>query len=212
MSAREAILGRVSAALRDVPRSAPGAVPISRPGGVSEAEIGDVAALFTERVEDYRAVVTRVGADRVASAVADAVRGASRVVVPDGLGRSWLDDLDGVEVVVDDGALTAAQLDAVDGVVTAAAVGIATTGTIVLDHRPDQGRRALSLVPDRHVCLLRTDQLVADVPQAMARLEDAVASGRPLTWISGPSATSDIELERVEGVHGPRRLHVVLVD
>ena len=84
-------------------------------------------------------------------------------------------------------------------------------GTIVLDHGPDQGRRALTLVPDLHVCVIRDDQLLADVPEAVQRLQTSVNDGRPLTWISGPSATSDIELDRVEGVHGPRRLHVVLV-
>ena len=126
--------------------------------------------------------------------------GRRRVVVPPGLG------LDVPGAVVDDG-LSAAELDGFDAVVTAARLGIAETGTIVLDHEPDQGRRALSLVPDLHVCVVRADQVVADVPDAVALLDPA----RPLTWISGPSATSDIELDRVEGVHGPRTLHVILV-
>lgn len=213
MSAREEILGRVSGALSGVPRSAPGAAP--RPAYAAGADVADVPALFVERVEDYKAVVTRVSGEGVAGAVAEALGGARRIVVPGGLEPAWLagleGGLDGVEVVTDDGTLTSAQLNELDGVVTGAAVGIAVTGTIVLDHGADQGRRALSLVPDLHVCVIRTDQLVGDVPEGVGRLSAAVADGRPLTWISGPSATSDIELERVEGVHGPRTLHVVLV-
>ena len=125
------------------------------------------------------------------------VLGSARTVVPPGLGL----DLPGA--VVDDG-FSATELDAFDAVVTRARVGIAETGTIVLDHQPDQGRRAITLVPDLHVCIVDAGQVVADVPDAIALLDPA----RPLTWISGPSATSDIELDRVEGVHGPRTLHV----
>jgi len=193
VSARDEILGRVRSALRDVSP----AVSVPAPPRVPDR--GDLVALFDERVADYRAVVTRCAAADLASVVAEALDGA-RAVVPPGLG------LDVAGSVVDDG-LTAAELDAIDAVVTRAAVGIAETGTIVLDHQPDQGRRAISLVPDLHVCIVDASQVVADVPDALAVLDPA----RPLTWISGPSATSDIELDRVEGVHGPRTLHVVLV-
>ena len=156
--------------------------------------------LFVERVADYKAVVERCSADEVGALVLEAVEGSS-VVVPEGLGI----EVPGARV--DDG-LSAADLDATDAVVTSATVGIAETGTLVLDHGAGQGRRALTLVPDLHVCVVRADQVVADVPGAVALLEPT----RPQTWISGPSATSDIELNRVEGVHGPRRLHVIVVD
>lgn len=206
MGSREQILGRVTRALQGAERTP----PAEHRYGVA-APVDDVAGLFVERVEDYRAVVRRVGPDALTDAVADALASSARVVIPPGLPREWLSGLDGVEVVVDDGTLSAGDLDAVDAVVTAAAVGIAVTGTVVLDHGADQGRRALSLVPDRHVCVVQETQLVGDVPEAVARLRDAVVEGRPLTWVSGPSATSDIELQRVEGVHGPRALHVLLV-
>ena len=194
MSARDDILGRVRAALHNVSPA------VSVPPAPRAPDRGDLVALFDERVADYRAVVTRCAVEDLAATVAAAL-GTARAVVPPGLG---------VEVagsVVDDG-LSAAELDAIDAVVTRAAVGIAETGTIVLDHQPDQGRRAISLVPDLHVCIVDATQVVADVPDAIALLDPA----RPSTWISGPSATSDIELDRVEGVHGPRTLRVLLVD
>lgn len=206
MNSREEMLGRISTALEGAERIPP---PHHRYG--APRPLPDVAATFVERVEDYRAVVERVGPGDVAAAVAGALGQARRVVVPPGLPAGWLAGLHGPEVVEDDGVLSAHDLNQVDAVVTAAAVGIAETGTIVLDHGPDQGRRALSLVPDLHVCVVQESQLVGDVPESIAPLRDAVDAGRPLTWISGPSATSDIELERVEGVHGPRTLHVLLV-
>jgi L-lactate utilization protein LutC len=197
-SARDEILGRVRAALADVSGDA---APVTAPGGTRPA---DVIGHFAERVADYRAEVVRVSAGELAAAVAAAVPAGARVVVPPGLPADVRAGL--ADPVVDDG-LPAADLDRIDAVVTGCRVGIAETGTIVLDHQPDQGRRALSLVPDRHVCVVRADQVVADVPDAMASLDP----DRPLTWISGPSATSDIELDRVEGVHGPRQLHVIIV-
>lgn len=194
MSARDDILQGVRRALAGVSPA------VEVPTAPRAPDRGDLVALFVERVEDYRAVVTRCTPDEVEQVVRD-VLGPARAVVPPGLGL----DLPGA--VVDDG-FTATELDTYDAVVTRAAVGIAETGTVVLDHRPDQGRRAITLVPDLHVCVVDVGQVVADVPDAIALLDPA----RPLTWISGPSATSDIELDRVEGVHGPRTLHVVLVD
>ncbi|HWK90884.1 MAG TPA: LUD domain-containing protein [Luteimicrobium sp.] len=156
------------------------------------------------------AAIARVVAEIVTAARADAPDGAA-LVVPDGLAPAWLTDLpEGLAVRTDarDAPLTPAELDGSLGVVTACRVAIAETGTIVLDGAPDQGRRAISLVPDLHVCVVRAEQVVQLVPEAVRLL--AAHPERPQTWISGPSATSDIELERVEGVHGPRRLHVIL--
>ncbi len=191
--ARTEILGLVRAALADVS-------PVAQvPAAPRVTVVADLVGLFCERVEDYRATVSRCTAEDLPAIVASAVDGLS-VVLPPGL------DLEIAGSVTDD-HLTAAELDTIGAVVTAARVGIAETGTIVLDHTADQGRRAISLVPDVHVCIVREDQIVADVPDAIALLDPA----RPLTWISGPSATSDIELTRVEGVHGPRTLHVIVV-
>jgi len=134
-------------------------------------------------------------------------REAARIVVAAGLSRAWLGK-SGAEATVDDPPLSYVDLDALDGVVTGCAIAIAETGTIVLDAGPDQGRRAISLLPDLHVCVVKAGQVVGTVPEALAPLDPT----RPQTWISGPSATSDIELQRVEGVHGPRTLDVVLVE
>jgi L-lactate dehydrogenase complex protein LldG len=167
--------------------------------------VADLVGLFDERVADYRATVVRCSSAQLAATVRAALPVGASVVVPPGL----VVDVPGSVVDGADGrVLSAVELDGIDAVVTEARVGIAETGTIVLDHGPGQGRRAISLVPDLHVCIVRTDQVVADVPDALALLDPR----RPLTWISGPSATSDIELDRVEGVHGPRTLRVVLVD
>jgi L-lactate utilization protein LutC len=198
VTAREEILGRVRRALADVE---PG---YDVPASPRIAPIPDVVAHFAERVADYRAVVERCAPADLAARVAAALPDGARVVVPAGL---TVPVPGGVEDGADGRVRTAAELDAYDAVVTEAAVGIAETGTIVLDHGPGQGRRAISLVPDLHVCIVRTDQVVPDVPDALPLLDPR----RPQTWISGPSATSDIELQRVEGVHGPRSLHVLLV-
>jgi L-lactate dehydrogenase complex protein LldG len=172
----------------------------------AELDRAEIVDRFVERVDDYRATVRGCTAEQLAETIANAVGPAPRLVVPPELTPGWLEVLDGPEVVRDDGSLSSTALDAVDVVVTAAAVGIADTGTIVLDAGPGQGRRALTLVPDHHVCVLRVEQIVQTVPEALSRLDPT----RPLTFISGPSATSDIELERVEGVHGPRRLDVIV--
>ena len=167
----------------------------------------DVVELFAERVADYRAVVHRVDAEGLAALIGRslAARQSTRIAVPAGLDPSWLADAN-VEAVLDDPQLSHDALDALDGVITSCAVAIAETGTIVLDAGPGQGRRALSLLPDYHLCVVLEQQIVGSVPEALERLDPR----RPQTWISGPSATSDIELERVEGVHGPRNLEVVI--
>ncbi|MFD9634677.1 LutC/YkgG family protein [Streptomyces violascens] len=205
MSSRDRILARVRAAVD----GAPAAPAITRDYLTSHTPDAPAAVLdlLHENLADYRAVVHRTHAAGPLITELLAARGSGSVLVPDGLPREWLP---GATVVrIDDTRdSTAAELDAVDSVVTGCALAIAETGTIVLDAGPGQGRRRISLVPDHHICVVRVpDQVVASVPQAMARLDPR----RPLTWISGPSATSDIELDRVEGVHGPRTLEVVLL-
>ena len=200
--ARSVVLGRIRRALADRPAvpEIPRSYDVTRP-------LGDLVELAAERIADYRAEVHRVTAEDVPAKIAEllAARGAARMVGPVDLPSNWRVDV--AEWMIDSPSLTIDQLDAADGVLTGCAVAIAETGTIVLDAGEAQGRRALTLVPDYHLCVVRTDQIVGIVPEALARL----APTRPLTFISGPSATSDIELQRVEGVHGPRRLDVVLV-
>jgi L-lactate dehydrogenase complex protein LldG len=200
--ARAEILARVRTALSD--RPAPGPIPRDYDTARTYPDVVDLAA---ERIADYRAEVQRVSArdlSRAISATLDS-RGARTVVAPPALPNEW--QVDGVQWLTDEPPLTVDELDAVDGVLTGCALTIAETGTIVLDAGEGQGRRALTLVPDYHLCVVRAEQIVATVPEAVARL----ASTRPLTFISGPSATSDIELDRVEGVHGPRTLDVLLI-
>ena len=200
--AREEILARIRSAIGDdrpagtIPRTYRGA------GGKASA---DLPALLTDRLVDYGARVHQVSADSVASAIGEllAARGARTVVVPDGFPLNWIPD-----GIMRSATATLADLDGADGVITTCAFAVAETGTIVLDHGAGQGERAMTLVPDYHLVVVPAPQIVAGVPDAVAQLDPT----RPQTWISGPSATSDIELDRVEGVHGPRRLDVLIID
>ena len=218
-AARDEVLARIRTALTSsalgspAPASSPpeGEAPAGDPVPRTYRTSGDLGTaqlldLLAERLRDYGCTVRRTAPGQLMTAVGEALeqRGARRIVVPAGLDLAGLPA--GADIVADDG-LSPAALDGVDGVITGAAVAIAETGTIVLDGSPDQGRRALSLVPDYHLCIVRAEQVVGLVPEALARLDPA----RPLTWISGPSATSDIELDRIQGVHGPRTLEVILV-
>jgi L-lactate dehydrogenase complex protein LldG len=196
VSAREEILGRMRRAVGAQTES----VPVPRDYRRALDPEADIVELFIDRLVDYKANVHK-GLDGIAAAL----DGATRVVVPGDLPEEWR--LGGAEFVPD-ADLPLERLDAVDAVLTGGAVAVAVSGTILLDAGAAQGRRAISLVPDRHVVVLRRDQIVGHLAEALPRVDPR----RPQTWISGPSATSDIELERVEGVHGPRRLDVVILD
>jgi L-lactate dehydrogenase complex protein LldG len=198
MSARDDILARVRTAQGGDHRV------VTRDYRAAGAEPADVDR-FIARLVDYKATVHRCAIDGIADALKTCLTGAQSVLSPAGVDPAWTD---GFTVHRDEPQLTTLELDGFDAVVTTCAIAIAETGTIVLDHGAGQGRRALTLVPDHHVIVVRRDQVVASVPDAIA----ALPPGAVQTWISGPSATSDIELNRVEGVHGPRRLDVVIVD
>jgi L-lactate dehydrogenase complex protein LldG len=210
---RAVVLARIRRALVDVPaEERPQDVPVDRGYAAVHGERTPEqdADLLAEHLADYRAVVHRCAAPGLPALIAEVLadRGSRSVVVPPGVPAAWLSAVPQVAVVPDSAELTAHQLDGVDGVLTGCAVAVAETGTIVLDGSADQGRRRITLVPDHHVCVVRApEQIVGSVAQALPRLDPQ----RPLTWISGPSATSDIELDRVEGVHGPRRLDVIIV-
>lgn len=215
MSSRERILGRVRRALADVPgterdRAAyERAVPRNYLCEHGERSVAETVELLAENLADYRAIVHRTTTEELPYLIMRllAERGPRYVLVPPGLPPEWMSAADPTRVH-DRAVSTPHELDKVESVVTGCALAIAETGTIVLDGSPDQGRRRITLVPDHHICVVRVpEQVVSSVPQALERLDPA----RPLTWISGPSATSDIELDRVEGVHGPRTLEVVLV-
>jgi len=204
--AREVVLDRIRAALSD----RPAARPVPRDYATALPSDTDAVDLFARRVADYRATVHLTAAADLARVVASVLTdwGVRRLVVPAGIPDRWLAETPAaVARVGDDPALDKPDLDAMDAVITDCAVAIAETGTIVLDGRPSQGRRVLSLLPDRHLCVVAADRIVGTVPEALTQLDPR----RPQTWISGPSATSDIELERVEGVHGPRTLDVIIV-
>jgi L-lactate dehydrogenase complex protein LldG len=210
VSARDEVLARIRQAHAVAPPPDLAYDDIARDyNTTSELEHDALVELLVDRLLDYRALVRQCAAAELTSTIAAAVadRGASALVAPDGLDPSWLSEVT-AEVHTDrDHSLTVAELDAADGVITGCSVAIAQTGTLCLDGSAGQGRRLVSLIPDYHLCVLTAENIVADVPQAIARLDGT----RPLTLISGPSATSDIELNRVEGVHGPRTLEVIIV-
>jgi L-lactate dehydrogenase complex protein LldG len=215
-NAKEVILSRARQALRDVPKGEkPENVPIERGYRTQdEASREEIVDRFAEYVAEYEATVHRVNKEDLPGAIAEALesRGVKKLAVPPYLPKGWVPE--GTEALHDvaQSRLTNEDLDACDGVLTGCALGIAQTGTIVLDSGESQGRRALTLVPDYHLCVVKEEQVVGLVPEAIEKLGDAVKDeGRAVTFISGPSATSDIELERVEGVHGPRTLEVIIV-
>ena len=207
------MLTKIREALRDVPSSEKaGDVTIDRTYRMGDsASRTELLHLFVERVSEYKATVHIVAPGNLSQAIADAckTRGVKRLAVPADLPTEW--EPPGVTLDREPG-LSNDDLENSDGVITTCALGIAQTGTIILDSGPVQGRRAISLLPDYHLCVIREDQVVGLVPEAVARLSAAAADpARPITFISGPSATSDIELSRVEGVHGPRILEVLVV-
>jgi L-lactate dehydrogenase complex protein LldG len=212
-TAREEMLRRIRVALHDVPgREQPQDVAVARDYQRSETlPREEVVERFVERVAEYKVTVRRIEEDLLPEAIATActARSVRCLVIPKDLPDHWLPA--GVEKLQDDSTLTYEQLDTSEGVLTGCALGIAQTGTIVLDGGVHQGRRIITLLPDYHLCVVFEDQIVNLVPEAIACLGDAASFRRPITFISGPSATSDIELIRVEGVHGPRTLDVLVV-
>jgi L-lactate dehydrogenase complex protein LldG len=209
-AARAEILERVRSALGAQPER-PGPAPAHGhrgPGEYGPAGTPHVVDRFRERVADYGVMVRTVAREDLMATIAAtcAERGVRRLGIAPGL-----ESPPGLEAVVDDPPLSAQVLDELDGALTGCALAIAETGTIVLDGDPRSGRRALTLVPDYHLCLVDADSIVASVPDAIHALGSAARDGRPITFVSGPSATSDIELERVDGVHGPRTLDVLIV-
>lgn len=210
-NSRERVLDRIREALADTALPPEPARDYLTTHTTSASDTPDaILNLLGTNLADYRAMVHRTTRTGLPALVAELLdrHDARTVAVPPGLPAAWLSATTTVQHHDTDATLTPPELETTDAVVTGCALAIAETGTIVLDGGPGQGRRALTLVPDLHLCVVRAeDQVVASIPQALPRLDPT----RPQTWISGPSATSDIELERVEGVHGPRRLEVVIV-
>jgi L-lactate dehydrogenase complex protein LldG len=211
MSGKDAILAKVRAALRNTSAPEPSAPAYRRHG---ERDAATAVACFLDRLHDYNVHVTRLDSEAdIAPAVAARLRanGADAYVVPDDLPAAWRPE--GVTAVVDpfNAALSHPTLNDTPSALTACALAIAETGTIVLDGDAGQGRRALTLLVDHHVCVVFAHQLVDSVPDAITMLAHAARKGRPITFFSGPSATADIEFDRVVGVHGPRRLDVLFV-
>lgn len=217
-TARDVIFERIKVALKEVAAEAPQLYAHTHTQDpeiprtyrqVDDLPRDEIVARFIERVGEYKATVSTTTSVELPQAIAAAVarQGVQRLVVPVGIPEAWLPA--GMTLLLDDPPLTNEALDASDGVLTGCALAIAQTGTIVLDAGPGQGRRALTLVPDYHLCVVRAEQILGIVPEAIAAL--ASRASQPITFISGPSATSDIELNRVEGVHGPRTLEVLVV-
>jgi L-lactate dehydrogenase complex protein LldG len=212
-SARDEILARVRAATATTTGTT-AAAPVPRDyRHTDERPRDELVALFCTRVDDYKAEVQRVGSAQLAHAIgaAAARHGARRLVIPAALPDAWRPaELD---LLTGDTTLTPRELDELDGVITGCTIAIAETGTIALTSSAHEGRRLLSLVPDLHICIVKTDQVVGTVPEAITQLGPIAGHDRrPITLISGPSATSDIELQRVEGVHGPRKLVVLVIE
>jgi L-lactate dehydrogenase complex protein LldG len=210
--AKQVMLERIRNAIKDVPvteRSED--VPLNRTYR-SSTGASNLLELTAERIAEYRARVEIVTADKVVSSIRASLerQGIKRLIVPHDLPEDWKPK--GFELLEEStNLLEHSELEHADGVLTGCTLAVAETGTLVLDHARGQGRRALTLIPDFHLCILLESQIVDNLPAAMKALEPSVRAGRPLTFISGPSATSDIELSRVEGVHGPRTLEVLIV-
>jgi len=214
--AKNEILRNIRSALNNVPDDEQiGDINVPRSyhqkGELAQKEL---VKLFIERVGEYRATVSRVREDQLIDVISKSCQReeVQKLVIPEGFPHQWLpDDIDPMWDRSEK-QLTHQELDSSDGVISTCALAVAQTGTIILDAGKGQGRRALSLLPDYHLCIVRQSQVVELVPEGFAHFDEKVKNeGPPITFISGPSATSDIELSRVEGVHGPRRLEILVV-